>query len=117
MKKVLLFTLLGFALFAGGIGIAFLYFQGAKDGTSSALLLIPAILLGGAGAFFLFKAGRIDTQKVVFKENQEQSKDISKEGLITKNNKLVVEWNETNEHRDKLKMLELSANEQSEAAS
>ncbi len=116
MKKVLLFTFLGFTLFAGGIGVAFFYFQGANDGTRSALLLIPSFLLGGAGAFFLFKAGRIDTQKVVFKENQEASAGISTDGLITKNNKLVEEWNKTNEKRDKLKMIELSANEQSEAA-
>lgn len=117
MKKVLLFTFLGFGLFIGGIVVAFLYFQGARDGSRSALILIPAIILGGAGAFFLFKAGRIDTQKVVFKENQTQSEGISADGLITKNNKLVEEWNKTNEHRDKLKMIELSANEQTEASS
>lgn len=116
VKKVLLFTFLGFGLFIGGIGVAFFYFQGAQDGSRSGLLLIPAVLLGGAGSFFLFKAGRIDTQKVVFKENQAQSEGISSEGLITKNNKLVEEWNKTNEKRDKLKMIELSANEQTEAA-
>jgi len=64
VKKVLLFTSIGFGLFIMGIAVAFFYFQGAQDGSRSALLLIPSVLLAGGGAFFLFKAGRIDTQNL-----------------------------------------------------
>lgn len=105
MKKVLLFTLLGFGIFLAGIGVAFIYFQGSQSGTSSPFLLIPAIALGGVGVFFLFKAGRIDTQKVIFKDSITKEPD----GLITKNNKLVAEWNKTNEARDRLKMIEVTS--------
>lgn len=115
MKKVLLFTFLGFAAFVAGMAVAFIYFQGVQKGTTSPFLLIPAVLVVGVGVFFLFKAGRIDTQKVAFKENQELSEGISTDGLITKNNKLVAEWNKTNEARDKLKMIQVSADAQTKS--
>jgi hypothetical protein len=104
MKKVLLWTFLGFLLLVPGVFLAFLYLQGVEKG-ASLFLLIAGILLSGGGVFMLYKAGTQDTNKIKFADAV-PSEDSS---ILSKNNEMISEWNKTNEARDRLKILQASA--------
>lgn len=104
MKKVLLWTFLGFLLLVPGIFLAFLYLQGVEKG-SNPLLLIAGILLFGGGVFMLYRAGTQDTSKIKFSDAV-PSEDAS---ILSKNNEMISEWNKTNDARDRLKILQASA--------
>lgn len=108
MLKVILGTLVGFALFIGGVAVGYIALLGIeKDG--NLLLLIPSLLLMGSGVFLLFKAGRSDVFKSKIASPNLKPQDQT---LFDKNNKMVKEWNKTEGNRDKLKILGASADSQ-----
>lgn len=103
MKKVLLGTFVGFILFGAGLYIGYLAIGAIKNGATP-FLILGSVILCGAGMFVLYRAGRLDTFKTKFapitpKENGGQS-------ILAKNQEIIKDWNDTNNKRDKLKMLE-----------
>lgn len=106
MKKVIFGTLIGFALFIAGIYVAFIAIQTMQAGGPAWLLLL-SLLLGGGGMLVVYKSGRLDA----FRPKAELvappvAKDGAQDSILEKNNTIIKEWNETNQKRDKLKMLE-----------
>src|SRR6266403_1436119 len=110
MTKVLLQTLLGIVLLIGGFFLAYFGFLGINDG--QAWFLIPAILIVGASSFLLFRAGKSDDSVVHKAKHNLEALSTDKPGLETtleKNNSFDSEWGKTTEARNRLKMLQLSA--------
>lgn len=106
MGKVMLGTLLGFGLFVGAVAMALVSVQSMKDGGGNPLLLILSLPVAGAGLFVLYRAGRLDFRKPKFKEIEAEA---TGESRLLKNSKIVQEWNQQNDKREKLKMLEAAA--------
>lgn len=105
MAKRLLFTFLGFLLVGVGFFLGYLGLLGIeRDG--NVIFLIPAFPLIGAGIFLLYKAGRMETAKLKFKELAPT--DIKGGNVVDRNNKMAAEWNNTNNMRDKLKVVQAS---------
>lgn len=110
MLKMLLQTFLGLLLFAGGIYAGYFYLTGISTGVSP-LFLVGALLLFGAGVFFLFRAGKSDATvitKMHVDPNENLAKQDALETVIEKNNAMSAEWEKTTKTRDQLKMLEVS---------
>jgi len=110
MTKVLLETLLGIALLIGGVFLAYFGFVGINDG--QAWFLIPAILIIGASSYLLFRVGKSDVSVVHKAKHNLEELSADKPGLestLEKNNAIDSEWGKTTEARNRLKMLELSA--------
>jgi hypothetical protein len=104
MKKILLGSLLGLLLLVGGLVVGYLGIVNMRDG-GAPFILFGGILLFGIGMFVLYKAGRIDAFKSKIAEVPVSGKPTG-QSILEKNSKIVNEWNETNNKRDKLKMLE-----------
>ncbi len=104
MKKIILGSLLGLFLLGGGLVVGYIGILGMRDGGNPILLLL-GLLLFCVGMFVLYKAGRIDAFKSKIAETPIGAKPKG-ESILEKNSKIVNEWNETNNKRDKLKMLE-----------
>lgn len=102
MKKVLLGTFIGFLLFIAGLYVGYITIENIKSG-GSPFLIVGSIILCSAGMFILFRAGRLDTFKSKFAPT---STGLSGKSILEKNQKIIKDWNETNQKRDKLKMLE-----------
>jgi hypothetical protein len=110
MRFVLLKTALGLILSASGIQTIYMYVQGLDKGTSI-FLLVLAIILIGAGVYFLMKAGKSDATVFTRLKNFRKKKIDGSEVLeqaLEKNSKLTEKWGKTIEKRDRLKMLEIS---------
>ena len=65
--------------------------------------------------FVVYKSGRIDA----FKPGQDLLKDPASQpdhakSILEKNNSIIKDWNQTNEKRDKLKMLEAAGRAEDE---
>lgn len=104
MKKVLIGTMAGFLLFGAGLYAGYLAIESIKNGGSS-LFILGSVLLCGGGMFVLYKAGRMDTFKSKIAPLETAQKPAEKT-MLEKNNEIIKEWNDTNDKRDKLKMLE-----------
>ncbi len=102
MKKVLIGTILGFFLFGSGLYVGYLTIGNIRDG-GSPLLILGSVILCVAGMFLLYKAGRIDTFK---SKIAPLNTNASAKSMLEKNQEIIKEWNDTNDKRDKLKMLE-----------
>lgn len=105
MGKVILGALLG--LFVTGIGLtlSFAYLLWMEDGGN--ILLLPAgIVLFAVGIFLLFKFGRIDVFKPKFKESTAQA---AGGGVLQRNSKIISEWNQTEDKKEKLKLLKMAS--------
>ena len=104
MKKILLGSLLGLIFLGGGLVVGYIGILGMRDG-GSPLMLFGGILLFCVGMVVLYKAGRIDAYKSKIADVPVGTKPTGA-SILEKNSKIVNEWNETNNKRDKLKMLE-----------
>ncbi|HVZ12697.1 MAG TPA: hypothetical protein VG965_06740 [Patescibacteria group bacterium] len=113
LKKLLLNkTLIGFILFLLGVASDASYVMGVGDG-SSFLLLIAGIVLVTIGAFLLVKGanseGKMDFSAPI-SASSDQTPITGGQGAFSRNSQLVTEWTKTNEMKDKLRILEISAN-------
>lgn len=109
MLRIIFQTLAGLILLVLGCFLAYLYLQELAE-TNKWWLFVIGICLATGGVFFLFRAGKSDA--TVVSNNKFQQVAEEKKGLETKllkNNKLMSEWSKTEEARDRLRMLELSA--------
>lgn len=104
MKKIILGSLLGLLLLGGGLVLGYIGLTGLNDG-GNPVMLLGGLGLFGVGMFVLFKAGRMDAFKSKIADMPINSKPNG-QSILEKNSKIVNEWNETNNKRDKLKMLE-----------
>jgi len=110
MTKVLLETFLGLILLIGGVFLAYFGILGINDGQG--WFLLPALCIIGGSSFLLFRAGKSDT--TVIHKGKLNLDDLStnKPGLETtlqRNNAFDAEWGKTTEARNRLKMLQVSA--------
>ncbi len=107
MLKLVSKLFAGLVFFTIGSYIIFLYTQELKNGNNLALLLIAGFLLTIAGFFF------IEALRPFIKKKQtHQDQHPAQEGLanvIQKNNEMDAEFGKTNDARNRLRMLELSA--------
>jgi hypothetical protein len=104
MRKILLGSFIGLILLGGGFVSVYLGMQGVSAGGPPILLIIGLVSFC-AGLGVLYKAGRIDAFKSKFAETP-AAPGPKGESVLEKHNKIISEWNETNNKRDKLKMLE-----------
>lgn len=102
MKKVLLGTFLGFSLFGAGLYVGYLTIGSIREG-GSPLFILGSVILCAAGMFLLYKAGRMDTFK---SKIAPLHTNASGKSMLERNQETIKEWNDTNDKRDKLKMLE-----------
>lgn len=107
-------TLLGVSLAVLGIFLLYLFFTSLNNKTNYLFLLLSFVFLGGA-VFLFIHAEKSDTvilKRVKPEESGILTETSKKAGLtskIQKNNEMIAEWNKTNETRDKMKMIEMSA--------
>ena len=110
MKKTAAFTLLGIIGLLGGIATGYLFLTSINTSTNYLFLGISILLFGG-GIFCMFKATGAKPQVV----SPLIVSDIASDGteaFLKRNNAITSEWSKTNNQRDKLKMLEMAANEE-----
>lgn len=114
MKKIILETLLGLILAAGGIGLIFFGITSLSD--------TPAIIAIGIGAllvcvsvYLLYRAGTTDVHKPDFVTDVFHPKAEQEPGVLQKNSRLVSEYYKTVEARDKLKLLKMSATDEGQS--
>lgn len=104
MKKVIFGTFLGFIFFGGGIAAGYFAVENIRSG-GSPFLILGSALLCSVGMAILYKSGRLDTFKSKIKPMQIEG--ITKgQFIFEKNQQIVKEWNQTNDNRDKLRILE-----------
>ena len=110
MSKVILQSFLGILFSFAGVYLLYLYILSIDSG-GSLLFLILSLLLIAAGVFFFIRAGKIENiytanvpKGVLASENKA---DAAKR--LAKNNELLGDWKKTNETKDRLRMLEISA--------
>lgn len=114
MLKVLLQTLLGLGLSFTGLFLIFNFIQTIVDGPLFWLLIVSLPLIA-SGAFLLYKAGKSDVsvmKRVKVKALGEPLEEKGFEEKLKKDAALTNEFGKTNEARNRLKMLELSAEAQ-----
>jgi biopolymer transport protein ExbB/TolQ len=113
MVMVLLKTFLGIILLIAGFGLAYFYLSNINNGASG-LLLIPAFLIVIVGVVILARAGK-SAEKVIMnqKDTPEIQHNASQNGsILQKNNEMTQEWSKSLETRDKLRLLEMTTNEE-----
>ena len=114
--RMALLSLLGLGLTIGGIYLMYVYIISLNT-ESNILFLILSFALIGAGVFVLVVAGKADT--MILKRASKPESDttqvitpVKEENFASKleeNNKLMSEWKKTNETKQRLRMLEISA--------
>ena len=113
MQKVIFQAILGLTLSSSGILLAFFSLGNTTKGTNPLLLTVIVVLIL-AGASLLFWAGKSDAT-LLHKSNLDKTESDTSpkvEGLasrLKKNNAIMSEWTKTENTRNRLKMLELSA--------
>ena len=119
MLKVIVKTISGMFFVAMGIGIIYFYLTHIDNG-SSPLLLIASFCTIIVGIFILVNAGKSDEtviQKQKFpSDNQAEEARKQSVNLIERNNAITQDWLKSSEKRDKLKLLEMAANEEKNAS-
>lgn len=113
MKKVLLFTFIGFAFIVGGFILGFLYVDQASYMDPNPLYLVGILGCLGIGVFILTKAGTQDIFKPHFKEPVPGT--VPAESILEKNDALVKDYYKTMESRDKLKILKTAGEAEAES--
>ena len=116
MIVIFIRTILGLLSAFSGASLAFAYLIGI-DQNISILLLLISIPLIVVGIYLLFKAGKSDVTvvKMPDKTTSEVAENKKKAGLaeiLLKNNQTTAKWAKTVEKRDRLKMLEISSNDE-----
>lgn len=108
MKRILFQTISGIFLAALGIYAIYMYLQGLNQVNNLVFLCISLLALGGS-VYLFFRAGKVD-DTVIKKPTLETatSNTSSLEGVLQRNNELSAQWEQTNEERDKLRMLEIA---------
>jgi hypothetical protein len=113
--KPIISGLLGMMFLPSGGGVMY-YFLSAPQQTRNFTYFVVSIVLLCAGVTFLVLALRkpfaalsgIDSPVEI---KPEDLKVGDGESIIEKNNRMSEEWTQTNEKRDKLKMLQIKTNE------
>jgi len=105
-------TFLGLLVMISGFFSAYLYTKSLNNGASP-LLLIIAVLLVVLGVRILFRASRSNATALNVApdkpEDDTSPKVESLAGRLEKNNAIMSEWAKTENTRNRLKMLEMSA--------
>jgi hypothetical protein len=117
MVKALLQIALGFALALGGFYVGFIALQGLADSSAFLpwLMLLSLPLIAGGG-FFLYRGGKSEAtlgwKKAKVNLDLTPPDKSTLEETIEKNNAMDKDWAKTNDARNRLKMLQLSADAQ-----
>jgi hypothetical protein len=113
MLKAIGMTFLGLGLTGGGFFLLFFYLIGSSTGRTP-LLLIPSTICIAGGVFLLLRAGKSNVTTFALAEEGKASIAIKKstdgKNLLEKSNEYTAEWKKTNDTKDRLKMLQISAN-------
>lgn len=113
MLRVISQTLFGLVLLAAGFYFGFVFLQGLADNSASWAIFcaIPLII---ASIFLLALAGKSDA--TVFKKTKipqlGENQDSATDGFanqLKKNNQMLSDWSKTNLAKDRLHMMEISA--------
>ena len=110
MLPWILQTISGLLLSLMGGYMPVIYIQELKNGSSPLLLVIATFMLG-LGIFFFVNVWRSIAKRKNHEDNQIElsSTQADLEKRLEKNSSLDAEWTKTNEARNRLQMLELSA--------
>lgn len=113
MLRIFLKTIAGLCLTIGGLYIGYIYISGIDTG-SSPFLLIPCILCVAVGVFLLVRAGKADDSIIAKAKSISQPGGSSNlEDRLKMNNEINSQWGKINDDKNKLRLLEIAANEQS----
>lgn len=113
MLQFLLNVVLGFSGNAGGFYLAYVYITNINKG-SSPFLLLPSILFISVGIYFLVKASNKSASGFVKAPESLAPHETPGKGfsdVLKENDKLAQKWNQTEQLRTQLKMLQVSAEE------
>lgn len=120
--KILLKVGIGAILILCGLALILFTVKLMEQG-GTALLFIPAIPLIVAGSILILKGTKLEGDAIV-KEQKLDAATISeitgvninpkdtKGGMLERNNQFAATWAKTNDTRDKLKMVQIAANEE-----
>jgi Na+/melibiose symporter-like transporter len=99
---------IGYLLIIVGLGILSFISFFSKGGDQIVLLIGIAAIFLVVGVFFLYQAfNAVPKEK---KETEDVSTDVKPHmSIIDKNNALLSEWSKTNETKDRIQLLEMSA--------
>lgn len=115
--KMFILSLAGMGLTIGGVYILYAYIL-SIDTQANILFLILSLVMIGAGIVVLVLAGKADTiilqraSKPEIPDKPAVAPLVKKEGFAGKleeNNKMLADWKKTNDTKQRLRMLEISA--------
>lgn len=119
MLRLIVLTIVGFILFFAAARFGYLYLINAEAGYSYApLFIIPTLLCVILSAVSLLLAGRskniysTDSAPQSLAENDPSITSIGIKSAIEKQNFIVSQWRKTNNMREKMKMVKISASSQ-----
>lgn len=119
MLRLIFLTTVGFILFFAAARFGYLYLMSAEAGNSYApLFILPTLLCVILSAASLLLAGRsknmysADSSQQFSPENDPSITSIGIKSALEKQNFIVSQWRKTNNMREKMKMVKISASSQ-----
>lgn len=116
MVRLIVLTLVGFAFFFGAVKFGYTYLMAGDAGYSYATLyIIPTLICLTLSAISLLFAGRskhvypTDEAQQANAKNDPSITGIGIESSLEKQNFIIAQWRKTNNLRDKMKMMKITA--------
>ena len=113
MMQIVLQSILGVILSIGGVYLMYLYLT-TINSSSNIVLLIGSLALLGVAVFLFIRAGKSDKMFIskmppIKPLEDPDANAPSLESRLQKNSAMLGDWKKTNETKDRLRMLEISA--------
>lgn len=111
MLKFILQSFLGVIVSLGAVFLFYLFIVSLNN-NANYLLLISSTLLAAGGVYILLRVGKnenVYTAHAPKITSTLTGEDPESSSRLEKNNELLGEWKKTNETKDRLRMLEISA--------
>ena len=112
MMQIILQAILGSILSVGGVYVMYLYIT-TINANNNIFLLIGSIVLLSVAVFLFIRAGKSDkmfmSKMPPIKPLEDAPESATLADRLQKNNEMMGEWKKTNQTKDRLRMLEMSA--------
>lgn len=114
MKKILTEIILGFLCILLGMYVGYIYLSGLTNG-GNLLLFCLSIVFIGIGIFFLIRSGKSDDTVIAKPDITTSINDdvtVQSNSLLKRNSDLISQWRKTDEQKNRLKILQISATDE-----
>lgn len=102
-------TLCGLLLGGAGLYLGYLYLQSLQtDG--NLLFLVLSLIVISVAIFLLIRAGKAENTVVTKPASTDKQPLSASPSILQRNNEIAKEWSQTMDNRDRLKLLQISAN-------